>query len=66
MVYSHMDDRGRTVSIGAVTPALGGGLHVTANPRGVDIPDDEIPRLISKLQNYMSQRAREMVKAAGK
>jgi hypothetical protein len=45
-----------------------GGIHVLTCTRGdvtsCVLPDDEIPALISALQNYMSRRAKEITKAA--
>ena len=39
------------------------GLWVSAGRDGF-LPDDEIPGLVSFLQDYMSRRAREMAKGA--
>src|SRR5579859_3134293 len=39
--------------------ALGSGLWVKTTGTGVILPDDEIPGLISALQDYMSRRARD-------
>lgn len=62
-IYSRMDDRGRTVTFRNLDPASG-GIRVWANPDGAYIPDDEIPVLVSALQNYMSQRAKAITAAA--
>ena len=43
--------------------AIGGGLWIKTTGTGIILPDDEIPRLIGKLQAYMSWRARELSKA---
>lgn len=60
VIYSSMDTYGRATSL---YPDHG-GILVIANPRGAFIPDDEIPRLIGKLQDYMSRRANELAKGA--
>lgn len=66
MVYTRMDDRGRTMVFDAVIPELGGGLHVRTNPAGSFLPDNEIPDLMAALQRYMSRRANQMAKQARK
>ena len=43
---------------------MDGGLWVKTTEHGVILPDDEIPALVSALQNYMSRRAREMTREA--
>lgn len=60
IVYSYMDEFGRTVRLHPVDR----GVRVLANTAGAVIPDDEIPRLIGKLQDYMSRRANELAKGA--
>lgn len=69
-IYSHMDDRGRVVILrdaqaSVIAPRSDGGIHVMAgHGSAVHIPDDEIPALVSALQNYMSQRAKAITRAA--
>jgi len=40
---------------------VSGTVRIKAHITGCHIPDDEIPNLISALQDYMSRRARETV-----
>ena len=40
------------------------GIRLVTSPAGCTIPDDEIPNLVSALQNYMSRRAKEITKGA--
>lgn len=60
VIYSYMDDHGRAATF-YHTPV---GLRVLTNTAGAIVPDDEIPVMISALQNYMSKRAKAITKAA--
>lgn len=42
----------------------GHGIHIVTELPGVVLPDDEIPALISALQDYMSRRAKQLSRAA--
>jgi hypothetical protein len=44
--------------------ALSSRIRFAVDAIGTTIPDDEIPALISGLQNYMSRKAREQFKTA--
>ena len=52
------------LSVKAVRIGDGHGLGIGTRPGGCLLPDDEIPDLISALQNYMSRRAKELTRAA--
>ncbi len=56
--YSHNIE---ALSVRTVRVDGGYGLGIGTNPGGCLLPDDEIPNLISALQDYMSRRARETV-----
>jgi len=47
----------------ASNSALGSGLWVKTTGTGIILPDDEIPALISALQDYMSRRAKAITAA---
>jgi len=53
---------GRHVRFAALAFQL--GISIETGPTGATLPDEEIPNLISALQNYMSKRAAEITKAA--
>ena len=61
-IYSFTDDYGDSIEV--VTGPAGSIGIGTLNP--VILPDDEIPNLVAALQNYMSRRAKELAKGAGK
>jgi hypothetical protein len=50
----------------ASIPGEGAGVNIRTTFDGCSLPDDEIPHLISALQHYMSKRANEIAKGAGK
>ena len=59
--YGHGVD---ALSVSTVRIGYGYGLGIGTLPGGCLLPDDEIPALISALQNYMSKRAKAITKAA--
>lgn len=61
MDYTFIQGRGW---LKASHSAIGTGLWIKTSENGVIFPDDEIPALISALQNYMSKRAKEITRAA--
>lgn len=68
MVYRFRDEKipGYTRNKVEIEPNdLTGGINVSTSPGGCWLPDDEIPNLISALQNYMSRKAKEIAKGAG-
>jgi hypothetical protein len=54
MVYKYTDMAGDQLSI----LKANAGIHVMVGIEACSIPDDEIPNLVSALQNYMSRRAK--------
>lgn len=61
MDYTFIQGRGW---LKANPSVIDGGLWMKTSDHGVILPDDEIPNLISALQNYMSQKAKRIAKAA--
>lgn len=51
-------------SVSVESNNLIGGVNFLTSNGGCWMPDDEIPGLISALQNYMSQRAKAITAAA--
>jgi hypothetical protein len=73
-LYTYADLDGDVLTIDHGTYANGNaeveGVHFITlsggNVTSAVIPDDEIPGLVSALQNYMSKRAKEIAKAAAR
>jgi hypothetical protein len=72
MFYEYADFDGDLIALKRGTYGKDGqeveGVHILTCTRGdvtsCVVPDDEIPGLVSALQNYMSKRAKEITKAA--
>jgi hypothetical protein len=56
--YTYISPRG-SGWLRASDSVLGGGLWVKTTGTGVILPDEEIPKLISQLQDYKANRDRE-------
>lgn len=63
-VYKYTDSNHDRLEV--YPQAAGGTLFVTTTRLGCNLPDDEIPGLISALQAYMSGKAREKAKGSGR
>jgi len=66
-VYRYRDAAGDELQIHPVTlpdRTTYAALKVQIGIELVYLPDDEIPSLVSALQNYMSRRAKEITRAA--
>jgi predicted nuclease with RNAse H fold len=61
MVYKYEDRGMRVVEIYPTATMPGIAIAISG---GGYVPDDEIPGLISALQNYMSKRANQITRAA--
>jgi hypothetical protein len=64
MIYARGDSEGNGPAVLMYKPTGRNGVFIRTGHQGITLPDDEIPNLISALQDYMSRRAREMAKGA--
>jgi hypothetical protein len=63
ILYKQLDVDGEMIAV-YTRSGRDPGITIQTSFDGCDIADEEIPGLVSALQNYMSRRAKEITKAA--